>query len=162
MQECANCRSVENLTIHHIVPLAVGGTERATNKVILCWPCHSLAHGKSCRFGELVKAGMDRARKEGRARPIIVTDDFLEKVRALHFSGKNLVEMSKELNVHVANLQRAKKILGLPKQYRMRPWMRENIIKLLHEGESTRAIAKKFGFSQPRIAQIRKTLTEMS
>ena len=42
--KCANCGSKENLEIHHIVPLSLGGTNNITNLVPLCYSCHKAAH----------------------------------------------------------------------------------------------------------------------
>lgn len=44
-KECANCESSEDLHIHHIVPLSLGGSNRITNLARLCSECHSKAHG---------------------------------------------------------------------------------------------------------------------
>lgn len=41
---CCNCGSKECIEYHHIVPLAVGGTNRITNYVALCHKCHCAAH----------------------------------------------------------------------------------------------------------------------
>ena len=37
---CVNCGSDENIEFHHIVPLAIGGTNNYGNVVPLCWRCH--------------------------------------------------------------------------------------------------------------------------
>lgn len=44
-KECGNCGSIENLQIHHVVPLSFGGSNRISNLVRLCNACHSKAHG---------------------------------------------------------------------------------------------------------------------
>jgi Recombinase/HNH endonuclease len=44
-KECANCGSTNDLQIHHIVPLSVGGNNVLTNLVRLCGECHDKAHG---------------------------------------------------------------------------------------------------------------------
>ena len=41
---CASCGSKDDLEIHHIVPLALGGTDRITNLIPLCHRCHKTAH----------------------------------------------------------------------------------------------------------------------
>lgn len=41
---CANCGSAEDIEYHHIVPLSLGGQERETNIVALCYKCHKAAH----------------------------------------------------------------------------------------------------------------------
>ena len=42
--ECVNCGSSENVEYHHIVPLALGGTNDIRNLVPLCYKCHKAAH----------------------------------------------------------------------------------------------------------------------
>lgn len=42
--KCVNCGSTEDLEIHHIVPLTLGGTNAITNLVPLCVNCHKAAH----------------------------------------------------------------------------------------------------------------------
>lgn len=41
---CANCRSTENLHVHHIVPLSVGGSNELSNLKTLCKACHTKLH----------------------------------------------------------------------------------------------------------------------
>lgn len=42
---CSNCGSETGIEYHHIVPLAVGGTNNLSNFVALCYKCHKVAHG---------------------------------------------------------------------------------------------------------------------
>lgn len=44
-QGCCNCGEVDNLELHHIIPLLLGGTNRPSNLVWLCNRCHKSAHG---------------------------------------------------------------------------------------------------------------------
>lgn len=41
---CVNCGSDDNIEFHHIVPLAIGGTNNYGNVVPLCWRCHKAIH----------------------------------------------------------------------------------------------------------------------
>ena len=43
---CANCGSMENIELHHVVPLFKGGTNEPGNIKPLCHSCHCLAHAK--------------------------------------------------------------------------------------------------------------------
>lgn len=61
--ECANCGSTDELHEHHIVPVSIGGTERAGNKVILCIICHGKVHGTKLTRINLVKEGKRRAKE---------------------------------------------------------------------------------------------------
>lgn len=38
---CQNCRSKENLTIDHIIPVSKGGSDNLNNLTILCKSCNS-------------------------------------------------------------------------------------------------------------------------
>lgn len=42
---CANCGSDLDVEYHHVVPLKLGGSNRLTNIVPLCFVCHKIAHG---------------------------------------------------------------------------------------------------------------------
>ncbi|HEK5061772.1 TPA: HNH endonuclease [Clostridioides difficile] len=42
--ECFNCGNKENLTLHHIVPISLGGTNNVSNIANLCPICHEKAH----------------------------------------------------------------------------------------------------------------------
>lgn len=42
--KCASCGNDDELEIHHIVPLCLGGTNNLTNLVPLCHRCHKAAH----------------------------------------------------------------------------------------------------------------------
>lgn len=44
-KECGNCETSDGLQIHHIVPLAIGGSNKIANLVRLCNDCHAKAHG---------------------------------------------------------------------------------------------------------------------
>lgn len=41
---CVNCRSEENLTVHHIIPVKKGGSDEYCNLVTLCDKCHKDYH----------------------------------------------------------------------------------------------------------------------
>lgn len=70
-KKCYNCGATENLNYHHIIPLALGGNNILTNVAVLCGKCHWAVHhgdtgGEYVHHGELVKAGIEKARAEGR------------------------------------------------------------------------------------------------
>lgn len=65
--ECANCGATEDLHVHHIVPLVVGGSNRRSNLCVLCGECHGLVHGLGLKnHTKAVVIGMETARSEGR------------------------------------------------------------------------------------------------
>lgn len=41
---CGNCGSMQDLHVHHIVPLSLGGSNEMGNLHTLCTPCHSRLH----------------------------------------------------------------------------------------------------------------------
>lgn len=43
---CATCGSAEKIELHHIIPIAAGGTNDYYNLVSLCHDCHQLLHRK--------------------------------------------------------------------------------------------------------------------
>lgn len=43
--KCVCCGSEDGIEYHHIVPLKLGGTNKASNIVPLCGDCHMKAHG---------------------------------------------------------------------------------------------------------------------
>ena len=43
---CVGCGQRRPLDIHHILPLAQGGSNRLTNMVSLCRECHQQVHGR--------------------------------------------------------------------------------------------------------------------
>lgn len=44
---CVNCGATENVVQHHVVPVALGGTNNPGNLVYLCERCHKLVHGRN-------------------------------------------------------------------------------------------------------------------
>jgi hypothetical protein len=42
--QCGNCGSTENLHVHHIVPLSLGGSNELGNLRTLCKTCHAKLH----------------------------------------------------------------------------------------------------------------------
>lgn len=69
-KKCYNCGATENLNYHHIIPLALGGNNILTNIAVLCGKCHWAVHhgtdGEYRHDGALIKAGIEKARAEGR------------------------------------------------------------------------------------------------
>ncbi|MGG4453203.1 HNH endonuclease [Brevibacillus porteri] len=65
---CQNCGRADDLHIHHIVPLALGGRNVLSNLASLCGVCHGKVHGINIResHGKAVKEGRIRAAKPGK------------------------------------------------------------------------------------------------
>ena len=61
---CINCGSNVNIEYHHIVPLALGGTNKLSNIVPLCKACHTASH-----HGRHILKYRKKPKKTG--RPII-------------------------------------------------------------------------------------------
>ena len=70
--KCANCGSEAGIQYHHIVPLALGGTNKLSNIVPLCYGCHKAAHNGQ---------HMQRYRKKGdnEGRPKSCSDEIAFK-----------------------------------------------------------------------------------
>ena len=61
---CAKCGQMDgDIELHHIVPLAIGGTNHDSNIVPLCRECHELVHEMQ-GFRLLGKKAKERKRKE--------------------------------------------------------------------------------------------------
>lgn len=55
--ECINCGSTKNTQYHHIVPLALGGTNNIKNIVPLCGDCYALVNNIDPALAKSVKLG---------------------------------------------------------------------------------------------------------
>lgn len=90
--KCANCGSEDAIEYHHIVPIAVGGTNNITNFAPLCCSCHELVHGiKNIRT-------LNRTGKTGRKRKIPENyEEILEKY-LYGFIGRKECEMLLGIN----------------------------------------------------------------
>ena len=65
--ECVNCGSTNELHLHHIVPIAKGGTNKLSNIAVLCVGCHSKVHNIDYKqHSELTRLGMETARLNGK------------------------------------------------------------------------------------------------
>lgn len=124
--KCANCNSIEELQYHHIIPLALGGTNKLTNLVCLCNKCHSLIHQGNNRqyinHSTLVKKGLERAKAEGKQIGIIKGTNLTtkksieckEKIKKynIDFDGKlNNIETIKLLGIARGTFYKYKKEL---------------------------------------------------
>ena len=69
---CINCLSNDKpIQYHHVVPISLGGQDILSNIVPLCEDCHNLIHHAKTKKGnlshsQLIKAGLDRAKIEGK------------------------------------------------------------------------------------------------
>lgn len=80
---CANCHSIDNLQVHHIIPLSLGGTNYESNLVTLCGNCHAKIHGIKLGddWKELQRIGIERAKKEGKfkgGKPKQINEELLK------------------------------------------------------------------------------------
>lgn len=69
---CINCGSIEDIELHHIVPLEIGGNDIWTNLVPLCRDCHT-----AVTHHALVLQHAGRYRKSG-GRPRKIPDNYEE------------------------------------------------------------------------------------
>jgi hypothetical protein len=114
--ECANCGATDNLHIHHVVPLALGGTNRISNLVKLCTACHSKIHGVNLTKAKILqRAGIERAKREGKynGRPKTYTDDNPKVQEAINMymnrskNGLTVRKISEITGISEATLYRA-------------------------------------------------------
>lgn len=95
---CANCGKECKVQYHHIVPLALRGTNRITNIVGLCQTCHKLAHG-SKNIREIF-------RPEKTGRPKRKTPDGYEEILKRYVYG----EIGRKECEKLLNLSKATKL----------------------------------------------------
>jgi len=50
MKKCKRCGTTENLSVDHIYPKYLGGSNSQQNKMILCRPCHNWKEMESRRL----------------------------------------------------------------------------------------------------------------
>lgn len=109
---CQNCGSKDDLVIHHIVPLAKGGTNSITNMARLCGSCHALVHGQNVDIAKLTREGKERAKKnnpnykEGRPKRKL-TPKYIHAISLLENHSYN--EVAKMTGISKSTLQRIKK-----------------------------------------------------
>jgi hypothetical protein len=65
-QHCQNCEYTEDLSIHHVVPLVLGGNNVIGNLIRLCEKCHQNIHDKGIGNKRLQREGVERAKKAGK------------------------------------------------------------------------------------------------
>lgn len=42
--KCEDCNAIDRLSVHHITPLAIGGTNERNNLKVVCFSCHNNYH----------------------------------------------------------------------------------------------------------------------
>lgn len=65
---CVACGVKRNLHHHHLLPKSRGGSDDESNIITLCQHHHGIIHNFTWKghLAELIKAGMQRAKKEGK------------------------------------------------------------------------------------------------
>lgn len=110
---CINCGSTEEIELHHVVPLEIGGYDIESNIVPLCYYCH-----KAVTHHELLLYTTGRQHKAGGRKRIIPTDykDTLGKYVRCEIGAKE-----------------CKKLLGISEKTHIsdNPWFK----KYLNENE---------------------------
>jgi transposase-like protein len=93
---------------HHVVPQIYGGTKT----IPLCHDCHGKAHGLEFKFTELVKAGIERARKNGKqiGRKKVVVD--VEEIIRLRISGLSQRKIAERVKCSTGAVQRTLRGFG--------------------------------------------------
>lgn len=107
---CANCRSGEYLEIHHIVPIALGGTNLLGNLVKLCAECHGKAHGRKGRTNIRVaqQAGIEKAKASGKYRGRPQDAEKRERIRALLAEGHSVRKTAALVGCSTSTVQTVK------------------------------------------------------
>lgn len=118
---CVNCGSDYEVQYHHIVPLALGGTNRITNIVPLCYSCHRASH-----HGQHMSHYKRHSENTGRPQKISYED--AEPILEQFFDGQIGTSECIELlgykkTVHIADLKHTKEYM---KRHRIRSY-RNNV-----------------------------------
>lgn len=87
MNYCVNCGN-EAIEQHHIIPLALGGNDIASNKVYLCSKCHAIIHNmdinkRGTDWRRLQAAGIEKAKQTGKYKgkpPIEINWDLFKQL----------------------------------------------------------------------------------
>ena len=76
--KCYNCGSEDNVEYHHVVPLALGGTNGIKNIVPLCYSCHKAAH-RGRHVSEYIKKSelTGRPQKMGYEEAEPILDEYI-------------------------------------------------------------------------------------
>lgn len=121
--ECGNCGSAESTDIHHIVPIARGGTNRISNLVTLCRPCHDAAHGmnRSGNHKEAQAAGIEKAKAEGKyqGRPIDV--DLHKRVKELLKNGMGVRPTARHAKCSTTTVIKIKEFMSAEFSHQVQP-----------------------------------------
>jgi hypothetical protein len=114
---CVICGTKNGLHDHHIVakksvlkPIS-GDYDHPTNLITLCNEHHGWIHGmKPNKFNnhdDLIRNGIERAKKEGKYKGRVPTARRMEKdIQSLHLQGMKPSQIAKELNIGVASVYR--------------------------------------------------------
>ena len=104
---CAVCGNIKDLHHHHIIPRTKNGGDEETNMITLCIEHHTWIHGLKPtawnNHANLVREGLDNARKEGRigGRPTNLTDEIRVKILELKANGIGIRKIAAECSVGI-------------------------------------------------------------
>lgn len=136
-KECGNCGSKDDLEIHHIVPLAFGGTNRLSNLVRLCSSCHSKAHGGFSFIDKSEETLRKRASQgkrtlgsiplgyEYKNDEFVVNEDDAKIVRLIF-------RMRYEYEYSTSNIAKALNHMAIPTQRGAKEWSHPTIMRILN------------------------------
>ena len=157
---CGNCGAPAH-HIHHIVPKALGGSDRPGNLAPLCEACHGLVHGRDfVRHKQLSKAGQDRAKASGKhiGRRKTYTPEQAKLVHELRNKGTSFRAISQQVGLSLGAVQRilesstVKTPCGRRKSYT--PEQAELGQQLHGAGDTLLAIAKKVNLSVGTVQRV--------
>ena len=108
---CGNCGSIKDIEVHHIVPIASGGTNRYTNLAALCSDCHVKAHGRKINegFRDLQRQGISRAKEDGKYTGRQKNNELHAAIIGLLDMGVGIRAASRIVGCSATTVMRAKK-----------------------------------------------------
>lgn len=111
---CGNCGNKEDLTIHHIIPLSLGGNNVIGNMVRLCSACHGIVHGKKAVHHKRLQAegiAISKVKGKYRGKKTKLVEGGEEEVRAkaiiqAYLAGTSIADIRKTYKVGTGTLYR--------------------------------------------------------
>lgn len=136
--KCVNCGSDDAIEFHHIVPIALGGTDALTNVVPLCYKCHKAAH-TGRRKGEIIKETKGSVGGRKRKCDEAVFEDAFKKYIEGRIGKTKFCELTgrkgKSFSAHFPQFEEAKERHGI-KEFRNNIDIRGTIsAKRLEDGD---------------------------
>jgi len=102
---CANCGSVENLTVHHKQPLSLGGDNNIDNLILLCKECHEGGHGRKFLNRPFESDG-DYGRRLSVSKKVAIINDAIKKQESIQIKYTDMHGVRSVRTIHPSKIKR--------------------------------------------------------